>query len=148
MAVSPDGSFVVYSANERGGQYDLYKVASAGGTPVRLAPDAPQGWRVSIDPVVSPNGQWVSVLTSGGVIHVLATNATNTALDPQYAVAMPVAAYNFTFSGDSSAFGFRADIAVDGKYDVYRLPSFFGANQVPALVQSAGGGSVTEFTWR
>lgn len=88
------------------------------------------------------------MLTSTGLIHVLATNATNTTLDPQYSVMMPVAAYNFTFSRDSSTFAFRADIAVDGKYDVYKLTSFFAADQTPALVQSANGGSVTEFNWR
>ncbi len=147
-AVSPDGTFVVYTSNERGGQYDLYRVASTGGTPMRLvSADAPAGWRVITDGlVISPNGQWVAALTTTGVLHVLSTTG-NTNLVPLYTAGTNVGVLNLGFSPTSGQLAFRADLAVNNVYDLHRLADFTTAAQVPVLLQSANGGTFSEFRW-
>lgn len=147
LAVSPDGTFVVYASNERGGQYDLYRANATGGTPMRLAPDAPSGWRPNPDGlVISPTGQWVALVTTTGNLQVLSTTG-NAALVSLYTAVAPIAVFNPTFSPNSSQLAFRSDLAIDGSYDLYRLVDFSTSAQTPVLLQSASGGSITAVQW-
>lgn len=147
MAVSPDGTFVVYASNERGGQYDLYRAPATGGTPMRLAPDAPSGWRPTSDGlVISPNGQWVALVTTTGALQVLSTTG-NASLLALYTAVAPVGVFSLTFSPNSSQLAFRGDLAIDGAYDLYRLVNFTTSAQTPVLLQSSNGGSIISLAW-
>ncbi|MFZ5443199.1 MAG: TolB family protein, partial [Myxococcota bacterium] len=145
MSVSPDGTFVVYSSNERiSGAWDLYRVAATGGTPMRLAPDSPTGWRVSGDPVVSPNGQWVAVQVSATSLYVLSTTSTAATLTPLYTPVAPVGVFDPAFNAASTQLLFRADLLRDGFYDLYRLADFV-TPAPPVLVFDAAGGTIAQF---
>ena len=151
LAVSADGTFAVFASNERGtGAYDLYRVSTAGGTPTRLAPDAPSGWRPVADSVyLSPNGQWVTAQANAGSgqgVYVFATSG-GSALTPLYVAMGTVAVFNLTFSPNSNGLAFRADLNVDGSYDLFRLTDLVTPSQTPVLLQSTQGGSVTELRW-
>jgi|GEM_PF-561815 len=56
---SPDGKWIVYQSDS-GGEWDLWKIPSEGGTPVRLTHDAD----IDYHPAWSPDGRWI-VYASG-----------------------------------------------------------------------------------
>lgn len=157
LAVSKDGTFAVYSSNERGvGAYELYKVPAAGGTPVRITPDGlPSSWRPQVDSVVlSPDGLWVSaqtgagLTTDGGVnvgLYVFSTNGGSGGT-PLYVASGTVAVFDPAFDVDSSALFFRADIHLNGSYDLFKLPSLT-APGTPLTVLFTNGGDITQFLW-
>jgi Tol biopolymer transport system component len=145
LAVSRDGTLAIYASNERGtGAYDLYRVPTAGGTPARIAPDAPSNWRPAADSlVISPNGQWVTAQSTTGAVYVFAT-AGGSALTPLYTATGTVAVFSPTFSANSGYLAFRADITTNGSYDLYRMADLVTPNQAPVLMQA---GDVTELRW-
>ncbi len=148
LALSPDGTFAVYASNERGvtSAYDLYRVPSAGGTPVRLVADVPTGWRPMADSlVISPNGQWVTTFTTAA-LYVFST-AGGSPLTQLFVPANTVGIFGPAFSPTSTALAFRSDIVLDGSYDVYRLVDFTTAGQTPILLQYTQGGNISELRW-
>lgn len=151
LAVSADGTFAIYSSNERGtGAYDFFRIPSTRGTPTRIAPDAPNGWNPGPDTVViSPNGQWVAAQanTATGLGVFVFNTSGGSALVPLYVATGTVAVFNLTFSPNSNVLAFRADINLDGSYDLFRFADFTTPMQTPILLQYTQGGSVTDFRW-
>jgi hypothetical protein len=114
---------------------------------MRLAPDAPSGWRPSSDGLVmSPNGQWVALVTTTGALQVLSTSG-NASLPALYTAVAPVGLFSLTFSPDSSQLAFRGDLAIDGAYDLYRLVNFTTSAQTPVLLQASNGGGIINLAW-
>jgi Tol biopolymer transport system component len=153
LVVSADGTFAVYSSNERGtGAYDLYRVPSAGGTPMRIAPDAPNGWNPQPGSIVmSPDGQWVAVqanTTTGLGVFVFATSGAGNTITPMYVATGTIGVFTLTFSPNSSMLAVRADITIDGSYDLYAFTGGLSVPmQTPVLFLSSNGGSITDFRW-
>ena len=58
-AFTPDGKFIVYSANGPKAKYNLHKISIEGGKPILLTTD------LSLRPVVSPDGKMIACYFSG-----------------------------------------------------------------------------------
>ena len=58
-AITPDGKFIIYSANNPKAKFSLHKIPLEGGEPVLLTPD------LSLRPVVSPDGTMIACYYSG-----------------------------------------------------------------------------------
>jgi Tol biopolymer transport system component len=150
LSVSRDGTFAVYSSDERMAlHFDLYRVATSGGVPVRISPDVPNGWRPAADSMfISPNGAWVTSLGNTGAgqgLYVFSTTG-GSPLTPLWTLPSLVAVLSLTWAPNSAHLAFRSDLVTDGSYDAYRLSDLV-APSTPILVQSSQGGDVVELRW-
>ena len=157
MAVSPDGTTIVFTGDQRlAGVADLYKVPATGGTATRLASDAAASKRVlSGSIVISPNNAYVTFL--GNYVNAAnlydlyvlpMTGGSTTALQPLISVVANQDVFAMSFSPASDQLAFRADFAVNGTFEAFRLADFVTPNQTPVVLQGLpNGGNVADVKW-
>jgi Tol biopolymer transport system component len=150
MAVSPDGTLIVYSGNQRTGFSDLYRISSLGGLSTRILQSPASTARVGVGSIViSPNNQSVAFLgdftNMSSLFDLYVIPATGVAVVQALVGATGTQAIDtLRFSPGSTSLAFRMRTSSSGPYAAYQTRSFAMAPQSPLLLQAA---PVNDLSW-
>jgi Tol biopolymer transport system component len=149
LQFSPDGNFVLYSADQdTNGVVEIYRVATSGGTPLKLNLPLASGRSVTLgSPQLSPNGTRVLYRADQNaddvfeIFSVSSGGGTPVRLNGPLAEGGDVSLDGLRFSSDGSRVLYHADQERDGVFELFSVPSIGG---VPVKLNGpmAEGGDV------
>ena len=134
LQFSPDGNFVLYSADQdTNGVVEIYRVATSGGTPLKLNLPLASGRSVTLgSPQFSPNGTRVLYRADQNaddvfeIFSVPVGGGTPVRLNGPLAEGGDVSLDGLRFSPDGSRVLYHADQERDGVFELFSVPSIGG----------------------